>query len=250
MSCRRAVEPARHAAWTRRLNDRSGLYRSTYMISYRYASRNAASPAPRAGRPRPVAPPGPGSGGGRTIAVADHRRRFCTPNAACPPRAGWAKPWGVSRTVVREAMRILAAQGLVEVSQGRPPRVRFADSQAVVDTFHTFLQRGDHSLLDDRGSPSAGSGHCRAGRRAGPRRPALSSWKSPSASCPRPRSANEQVDADLRFHDLLAEATGNPIFPLLLRTLAGLMRCSRQKTLARGGAALSAAGHGPQCWRR
>jgi DNA-binding FadR family transcriptional regulator len=58
------------------------------------------------------------------------------------------------------------------------------------------------------------------------------------------RRASEQVDADLRFHDLLAEATGNPIFPLLLRTLAGLMRCSRQKTLARGGAALSAAGHG------
>ncbi len=161
-----------------------------------------------------------------------------------PPEGRLGETLGVSRTVVREAMRILAAQGLVEVSQGRPPRVRPADSQAVVDTFHTFLQRGDHSLLDliEVRRPLEAAIAALAAERATPAH--IEQLEESVRQLSSARRANEQVDADLRFHDLLAEATGNPIFPLLLRTLAGLMRCSRQKTLARGGAALSAAGHG------
>ena len=44
-----------------------------------------------------------------------------------PPEGQLGQALGVSRTVIREAMRILAAQGLVEVSQGRTPRVKPAD---------------------------------------------------------------------------------------------------------------------------
>src|SRR5262245_56895654 len=61
--------------------------------------------------------------------------------AELPPEGTLAATLGVSRTVVREAMRILRAQGLVEVSQGRRPRVKPPDSQAAVDTFGMLLQR-------------------------------------------------------------------------------------------------------------
>ncbi len=45
----------------------------------------------------------------------------------------------------------------------------------------------------------------------------------------------DRIEADLRFHRVLAEATGNPVFVLLLETLAGLLRESRRKTLAYSG---------------
>ena len=56
-----------------------------------------------------------------------------------PPEGKLCETMGVSRTVIREAMRMLGAQGLVEVSQGRRPRVRPADPQTVVETFGTYL---------------------------------------------------------------------------------------------------------------
>src|SRR6266481_3177998 len=64
-----------------------------------------------------------------------------------PPEAALCQTLGVSRTVVREAMRILRAQGLVEVSQGKRPRVRPVDAKYVIDGLTLLIQRTDASLL-------------------------------------------------------------------------------------------------------
>ena len=53
----------------------------------------------------------------------------------------------------------------------------------------------------------------------------------------------EQVEADVLFHSLLADACGNPLFPMLLKTLAGAMRISRRETLAQTGAKRAMPGH-------
>jgi GntR family transcriptional repressor for pyruvate dehydrogenase complex len=160
-----------------------------------------------------------------------------------PPEGRLGEAFSVSRTVIREAMRILAAQGLVEVSQGRAPRVRPVDSQTVVETFHTYLQREDHSLLDliEVRRPLEAVIAALAAERAMPAQ--IQELEESVRQLSSARQASRQIDADLRFHELLAEATGNPIFPLLLKTLAGLMRCSRQKTLARSGVETTVAGH-------
>jgi GntR family transcriptional repressor for pyruvate dehydrogenase complex len=47
----------------------------------------------------------------------------------------------------------------------------------------------------------------------------------------------------VRFHALLAESTGNPIFGLLLQPLAELLIQSRRKTLSQFGADLAAEHH-------
>jgi GntR family transcriptional repressor for pyruvate dehydrogenase complex len=52
-----------------------------------------------------------------------------------------------------------------------------------------------------------------------------------------------QVDADMRFHRILAEAGGNPIFVFLLDALAELLRVSRQKTIGLGGVEPALRGH-------
>lgn len=165
------------------------------------------------------------------------------PNGLMPPEGDLCKTFGVSRTVIREAMRMLRAQGLVEVSQGRAPRVRMADPQHVVESFGTFLQRGDHSLLDllEVRRPLETEIAALAARRATP--PQIKKMEEAIKRQAKASTREEQIDADIRFHDLLAEAAGNPIFELLLTTLAGLMRRSRQETISRLGSKRALAGH-------
>jgi len=165
------------------------------------------------------------------------------PGDFLPPESRLGQTLGVSRTVVREAMRILVARGLVEVSQGRPARVRPIDASHAVRALGTFLQRGEHSLLN----------------LTEVRRPleseiaALAAKHATAEHIAAMVAANEQlhaattmdgsVEADIRFHDVLAQATGNPVFGLLLRTLSDLMRQSRQETLARTGKQTALDGH-------
>jgi GntR family transcriptional regulator, transcriptional repressor for pyruvate dehydrogenase complex len=152
-----------------------------------------------------------------------------------PAECRLGETYQVSRTVVREAMRVLAAQRLVEVSQGRRPRVRPADSQAVMETFHTFLKRADHSLLDliEVRRPLEATIAALAAQRATPEH--IQAMEAVLLEAASSRGLKHPVESDLRFHELLAEATGNPIFLLLLQTLAGSMRQSRRKTIARSG---------------
>jgi GntR family transcriptional repressor for pyruvate dehydrogenase complex len=140
-------------------------------------------------------------------------------------------------------MRTLQAQGLVEVSQGRRPRVRPADPQTAIESLQTFLQRGEHSLLQllEVRRPLETEIAALAARRASDSHIAL--MEEANRELAKAQTLEEQVAADMRFHDLLAEATGNLVFPLLLTALAGLMRQSRQRTIARVGTERALIGH-------
>jgi len=160
-----------------------------------------------------------------------------------PPEGQLCETMGVSRTVIREAMRMLGAQGLVEVSQGRRPRVRPADPQTVVETFGTYLQRGNHTLLNliEVRHPLEAEIAALAAKRARP--PQIKAMQESIDTMASASSLKEQVEADVLFHSLLADAAGNPLFPMLLKTLAGVMRISRQETLAQTGAKRALPGH-------
>ena len=53
----------------------------------------------------------------------------------------------------------------------------------------------------------------------------------------------DRVDADICFHELLAEATGNPVFSVLLKTLGGLLVESRRRTIKAAGPEPAIVGH-------
>ena len=55
------------------------------------------------------------------------------PDSMLPSEAALASEYGVSRTVVREAMRLLAGRGLVVVRHGIPTRVAHRDDWNVLD---------------------------------------------------------------------------------------------------------------------
>lgn len=165
------------------------------------------------------------------------------PEDLLPPEGSLGESLGVSRTVVREAMRILGAQGLVEVSQGKRPRIRPADPQTVVETFGTYLQRGDHSLLDliEVRVPLETAMVVLVAQRATPEQMALMERTIEDMAAT--ENLQTRVEADTRFHELLAESTGNPLFSLLLTTVSEAMRRSRSKTIARTGPDRALQGH-------
>jgi len=150
---------------------------------------------------------------------------------------------GVSRTVVREAMRVLIARGLIETSQGRPARVKAADPVHVVHTLGTFLQRGDHSLLSliEVRQPLESEIAALAAERATPED--IADLVAANERLAAAATIEKAVTADIEFHDCLAKATGNPVFGILLGALSDLMRQSRRTTLARTGKEVACAGH-------
>ncbi len=165
------------------------------------------------------------------------------PGGVLPPEGALAETFGVSRTVVREAMRILRAQGLVEVSQGKLPRVKPADPEAATASLALLLRRSAGTLLDlvEARRPLESEIALLAAERAKPEH-----WERLSAAIDRltvARTLDERVEADVQFHRTLGEATGNPVFCLMLETIAGLLRESRRQTLSQSGTEIAAQGH-------
>jgi DNA-binding FadR family transcriptional regulator len=160
-----------------------------------------------------------------------------------PSEGELAKSFGVSRTVVREAMRSLRAQGLVEVSQGKPPRVKPPDSKAAIASLELLLRRNKATLLNlaEVRQPLESEIAALAAERATDEN--LRQLERAAHDLGAATDLEKRIEADVRFHRILGEATGNPVFVLLLETLSGFMRESRQKTLAYSGVDHALNGH-------
>ena len=76
--------------------------------------------------------------------VADHMLKAIVsqglkPGARLPSERELGEQFGVSRTVVREAVKALAAKGLIDVRSGSGLRVAAVDGAAVTESFALFL---------------------------------------------------------------------------------------------------------------
>jgi GntR family transcriptional repressor for pyruvate dehydrogenase complex len=157
------------------------------------------------------------------------------PDQELPSQGELCDTLGVSRSVIREAMRTLQAQGLIEVSQGRRPRVLPAGPDVVLQSLNTLVQRSDLSLLQlvEIRRPLEGETAALAAKRI-----SAAQLEELRASVDALRDAadlEEQVEADVRFHKTLADATGNPLFGIILDVLAQQLRESRRRTLRQSG---------------
>jgi DNA-binding FadR family transcriptional regulator len=160
-----------------------------------------------------------------------------------PSEGDLAKSFGVSRTVIRESMRSLRAQGLVEVSRGRAPRVKPPDSKPTVASLRLLLRRNKATLLHlvEVRQPVEGEIAALAAERANAEH--VRQLERAVHDLAAASQLEARIEADVRFHRILAEATGNPVFVLLLETLADFLRESRQRTLAYSGMERALAGH-------
>jgi DNA-binding FadR family transcriptional regulator len=139
-----------------------------------------------------------------------------------PAESKLAGRLSVSRNVVREAMRNLRTLGLVEVSQGRRPRVKSSCPEASVAALGTLLIRSKGSLVQlmELRTPL----ELQVVTLLAKRRPAPNLTKAAQTLSDMRETTDPQAftQYDLDFHCRLAEVTGNPFLLTFMETLTRL----------------------------
>jgi GntR family transcriptional regulator, transcriptional repressor for pyruvate dehydrogenase complex len=171
------------------------------------------------------------------------RQRDGADDGWLPPERTLAIQLGVSRTVVREAVKRLELQGLLEVRHGVGIRA--------VDQLHSPLCSALELILVDEAVRLKQLCEARltiepeVARLAAERAKAadIKLLVAAQAALAAAEDAPSAVEADLQFHRALAQAAGNEVFTLLLDSLAELGRASRELTIGTGGKAPAYDGH-------
>lgn len=180
--------------------------------------------------------------------VIDHLRKEIVSGSyaagmSLPSEGSLAESLAVSRTVIREAMRSLRSQGLIVMSQGARPRVAEVDAGPAVESLGLLLTRSRTTLLQltEVRQPLESRIAALAAERASEAQ--ITALEAAIDDLERATSLGGRVEADIRFHELLAEATGNPVFSVLLKAIGGLLDESRRRTIKASGPEPAVIGH-------
>ncbi len=162
------------------------------------------------------------------------------PDDRLPPERELAAEWNVSRSVVREAIGRLAALGLVKSRQGSGTRIASPDGSHQLLNYQWLLKQGA-LRLDHLSAARLPLETTIAGLAAENRSDEhLAQLAAAQTSLANPKhTLKAHVAADMRFHAVLAEATGNPIFQIILQPIQELLIESRRRTLGRYGPKLA-----------
>jgi GntR family transcriptional repressor for pyruvate dehydrogenase complex len=162
------------------------------------------------------------------------------PGDLLPSEREISSEMGVSRSVVREALGRLASLGLVRSVHGSGTRVEAPNNKPITTGYQILLRRSEVRLAEVaavRLPLETAIAAEAALRRTDEHIARLVAAQTALAS---PRGTLEaHVNADLEFHAILAEATGNPLFGIVLTPIQELLIETRRRTLGRHGAALA-----------
>ncbi|WP_323132570.1 FadR/GntR family transcriptional regulator [Kineococcus indalonis] len=146
------------------------------------------------------------------------------PGQRLPVEADLARALGVSRGPLREGVRALSHLGVLETRQGAgtyvtalDPSLLLAPMSFLVDLHHAGGARALHSvrrLLETEAAALAA--RCIDDEALAAAQEALDAMAAPGGVEPR-----EFVDADIRFHQVVAQASGNPVLAALVQAFAG-----------------------------
>jgi GntR family transcriptional repressor for pyruvate dehydrogenase complex len=146
-----------------------------------------------------------------------------------PPERELAEKLGVARGVVREAVKLLGARGLVTIQPGRGTFIAEISSDSISDHLGRFFRLGNkpHNDLNELRRILEVEIAFLAAQRAKAEDLAEMSCAI-QAMDDNITSAEKYIAADMDFHLALAKAAENEMFPLLIEVLADLLRESRQ----------------------
>lgn len=142
-----------------------------------------------------------------------------------PSEAELCKQLGVSRSTVRMALRTLETRGLVLTRQGVGVQVTDRTRQAVTDSIELMLLRGGagpRDMLEVRLMLECQGAALAAQRATDNDLEAIASAIADLHD--RPKAVTETVEADLRFHLRVAEASKNEVLVALAHAIRGLLR--------------------------
>jgi DNA-binding FadR family transcriptional regulator len=147
---------------------------------------------------------------------------------------------GVSRSVVREAIGRLAGLGLVRSIHGAGTRVEAPNDRPIAAGYRRLLRRGEvdlRHLAAVRLPLETAIARLAAVHRRDEHLERLANAQEVLANARAGLEAH--VGADLEFHAVLAEASGNPLFGIVLAPIQELLIESRRRTLGRHGAGIA-----------
>jgi GntR family transcriptional regulator, transcriptional repressor for pyruvate dehydrogenase complex len=161
-----------------------------------------------------------------------------------PSERELGEQYGVSRTVIREAVRGLAAKGVVDVRMGRGPQVAAVGPSAAAEALGLFLhgRRLDYDNVHEVRLLLEAHVAALAASRATP-----ADVGQIRAAHARMVEKIDDVEAasreDLEFHRAIARATHNDIYLVLLDSIGGHLLAVRKENLAAGYARRALAQH-------
>jgi GntR family transcriptional repressor for pyruvate dehydrogenase complex len=155
------------------------------------------------------------------------------PGEKLPSELELCNQFGVSRTAVREALRTLSAKGLINIEKGRGIFVSHLSSEHVINSMHNYLEiKGKRNtalevmqarmIIEPAIAEYAATHH------------AAEDLDRLKRNLDQMRSNNDPTEharLDLKFHHLIAEASGNPIMPLILNPIHRLMPNIKKKIM-------------------
>ncbi|MGQ9502645.1 MAG: FadR/GntR family transcriptional regulator [Anaerolineae bacterium] len=155
------------------------------------------------------------------------------PGDRLPPERELARQFGVSRTVVREAVRSLVAKGLLEVRPGSGTLVRSPSADAVAQSLMMFLRAGRpefdcEKVMEIRRVLEVANAGFAAQRRTSEDLEEMERILRDASTLSYDRYRFAELD--VAFHAAVARATHNELLSLLLDSVADILLTWRQFT--------------------
>lgn len=149
------------------------------------------------------------------------------PGYRLPPERELSEAFGVSRTVVREAVKALEARGVLESSTGSGVSVRRADFNIVSQSLETYMQLANRDdfeirLNEVRRVLEVEMVALAASRITAEQRTQLLQICKQMRE--KKNTAKQMAELDFRLHVTLAESTQNDLFKVLLAPLINQLR--------------------------
>lgn len=162
--------------------------------------------------------------------VAEHLVSFIKanklrPGDEVPSELSVSAELGISRGIVREAYRGLLMAGILDISNGRPPRVGRINEGVLAHLLEHAMsteQATAEQALHLRAAIEVRAAELAAENRLPSHVTALQT----EAATMKANVGNPEVfaEADARFHETIGQATGNPLFGLIASALRGALK--------------------------
>jgi GntR family transcriptional repressor for pyruvate dehydrogenase complex len=170
--------------------------------------------------------------------------RGMVPGDRLPTEREFSMQFGVSRTVIREAVRSLETRGILAAGPGRGLRVAAVDSANVSESISLFV-RGRMDLNYDEVSEVRAMVEVQVAGLAAERATAddLARLEDACSRLEHSIGTDAESPADVAFHRVIAETTHNALYALMLDSIADVLVESRRLSQTDPGESVGVGAH-------